>query len=148
MKLILTVALFLCTCLPCSAEMLSVSVRTADIYSSPTRAGAIVQLEAPLYYPLLAKESRDDFVRVTDFLGRNGWINKTAVSNTETVVVSADVANLRQGPGTNHPVVFKAEQGVAFKVISRQGSWLAVIHEGGEKGWIYSSLVWGATNEK
>jgi SH3-like domain-containing protein len=57
-------------------------------------------------------------------------------------VVVRDLVNVREQPGTEHPVVFTAERGVNLLVLARSDRWLHVRHEVGE-GWIHDSLVWG-----
>lgn len=126
------------------AEMVAVSRNQADIRSSPSMAVSTILLQVPLYYPLSALESQNEFLRVSDYLGNTGWIRKGSVDNTRTVVVNtAGRVNIRSGPGTGNPIVFKARDGVCFKVLAEKGEWLQIQHESGVKGWIYKELVWG-----
>ncbi len=59
------------------------------------------------------------------------------------VVVVRDVVNVRERPGTEHPIAFTAERGVNLLVLERAGRWLHVQHDVGE-GWLHDSLVWGS----
>ena len=97
----------------------------------------------PHYYPLYVLAAKGDYYRTQDFRKRVGWVEKSQVDTTRTAVVSAKEANVRKGPGTDHPVVFRAYAGVTFKVLAEKGNWLEVQHESGRKGWIFKSLVWG-----
>lgn len=126
-----------------SAEMVSVSVDSANIRSMPGLEGSLVILQAPLYYPLLVNEDKGEFLRVEDYLGREGWIAKSVVDPTAGVVVKVPRANVRSGPGTNTSILFAASQGVTFQVLEDRGKWLKVRHESGRIGWIFTSLVWG-----
>ena len=125
------------------AEMVAVSGNLADIRSSPSLVVSIVLLQVPRYYPLSTQEAQGDFFKVTDYLGNSGWIQKTSVNNTRAVIVKAKDVNIRKGPGQKNSIVFKAHDGVAFKVLSEKGDWLWVEHESGMTGWIYKDLVWG-----
>lgn len=126
------------------AQIVTVNIRTAAIQSSPSPTEAYVVLEAPRNYPLAVLGQRDDFLEVRDFLGRQGWISSSAVAaDADGVVVAAASMNVRQGPGTGYPVVFRAEQGVAFDVLEEKDDWLHVRHEGGQTGWLYKPLTWG-----
>lgn len=126
------------------AEMVAVSQNRADIRSSPSEVVSTVVLQVPRYYPLATRESQHDFLQVTDYQGRSGWIQKSSVDKTRTVVVNiGGRANIRSGPGTGNPIVFKAYKGVCFKVLAEKGDWLQIQHEDGKKGWIYKELVWG-----
>jgi len=129
------------------AEMVSVAVDSANIRSQPAMEGSLIVLQAPHFYPLLVNEEKDDFLRVEDYLGREGWIAKSVVDPSATVVVTANRANVRGGPGTNHPILFAAAEGVAFQVLEDKGTWLKIRHESGRIGWIFTSLTWGRPNK-
>ena len=124
------------------AELVAVSSNLADIRSSPSLVVSTVLLQVPKYYPLSAQGAEGDFLKVTDYLGNTGWVQKTSIDNTRTVIVKEKTVNLRQGAGRNNPVVFKADGGVAFKVMGEKGDWLQVEHETGVTGWLFKDLVW------
>ncbi len=125
------------------AEMVAVSLNRADIRSSPSEVVSTVVMQVPRYYPLSALESQQDFLKVTDYQGKSGWIQKSSVNKTRTVVVNtAGRANVRSGPGKDNKIVFKAHEGVCFKVLGEKDDWLQIQHESGVKGWIYKGLVW------
>jgi SH3-like domain-containing protein len=143
MRFFLTMFLFFFIGGIANAEIVAVSVHTAELRSNPSSPHSYVILDAPRYYPLSVRGSENGYFRVKDFEGRDGWIKKSLVQNIPTVVVDVDQANLRSGPGTNFPVVFQVYRGVAFKVIGSKEGWLQVEHENGESGWIFKSLTWG-----
>ncbi|MDF1578886.1 MAG: SH3 domain-containing protein [Desulfurivibrionaceae bacterium] len=126
------------------AEMVAVAKNLADIRSSPSEVVSTILFQVPRYYPLSSMESRDNFLKVTDYLGNSGWIRKDSVDDTRTVVVNiAGRANVRSGPGDGNRIVFKAHDGVCFKVLAEKDDWLQVEHETGVTGWIFKGLVWG-----
>ncbi len=126
------------------AQIVTVVAPTANIRSSPSMKDSYVVIEAPRNYPLSVQSQRGDFFEVRDFLGRRGWIQKSLIDEkARGVVVEVSSMNVRQGPGTGYPVVFRAEQGVAFKVLGEKDGWLHVEHAGGKSGWVYKSLTWG-----
>ena len=125
------------------AEILAVSIDQAEIRSSPTVSGSRVTILAPRYYPLHILGVQGEFFKVNDFQNNSGWVSKASVDNTRSIVVNAESINVRNGPGTNHPVIFKAENGVTFKVVNQEGNWLQVEHESGITGWLFRNLVWG-----
>jgi SH3-like domain-containing protein len=126
------------------AEMVAVSSNLADIRSSPSSMVSTILLQVPRYYPLSAQQNRDDFLKVIDYEGNSGWILKSSVDNTRTVIVTvAGRANVRKGPSTDNEIAFKADKGVCFKVLGEKDRWLNVQHETGVEGWIAKSLVWG-----
>lgn len=96
-------------------------------------------------YPLRVVGRKGEWLKAVDFEGYEGWIYAPLTDREPAVVVQKEWVNVRSGPGTNHPVVFTAERGVAFRVLDSRGNWLRVEHADGDQGWIHDSLVWGAS---
>ena len=57
------------------------------------------------------------------------------------VSVAGEMVNLRQGPSTNHPVIWELGKGFPLKVIGSKGNWLKVSDFENDVGWIYKDLV-------
>ena len=55
--------------------------------------------------------------------------------------IKGTVVNVRQGPGTSHPVLFQAEQGEEFDLVSTEGLWCLVKLEAGQEAWVFRKLV-------
>ena len=142
-----------------SAQSIAVKSHTAELRDSTDPYAYRVVLMVPRYYPLAVESEDANFYKVSDYQGREGWIAKKDTYDPETVVVDTDGnkivrkmrtvvikstnINIRSGPGTDHNIVFRADQGVAFKVLDQKGEWLQVVHESGEEGWLHGALVWG-----
>ena len=62
-------------------------------------------------------------------------------ANAERLAVSAPVANIRSGPGTNYDVLWKVEQYFPIIVIQKSGEWYRFQDFEGDKGWVHRSLV-------
>ncbi|MEW5733219.1 MAG: SH3 domain-containing protein [Thermodesulfobacteriota bacterium] len=124
-----------------AAERMAVNVHEANVRAEPgTDKPTLWKLEK--YYPVLVTEKKDGWVRVRDFEGDEGWIYAKLLKKMATVVVSVDRAVIRSGPGKTYRIVIRAERGVPFLVLKRQGHWIQVRHEAGHKGWIHDTLVW------
>jgi SH3-like domain-containing protein len=124
-----------------AAERLSVKVSVANIRSGPgTNYDVLWKVEK--YHPLKIIKKSGEWYQFSDFEGDKGWIYKTLVSSTPSVIVKKDNCNIRSGPGTNFDIVFRAARGVVFKVLKRKGSWIHIRHADGDEGWIYKTLVW------
>jgi SH3-like domain-containing protein len=67
------------------------------------------------------------------------------VTAAERYAVTAKIANIRSGPGTNHSILFEAEQYYPLKVLKKSGNWFQVEDFEGDVGWIYKKLVKGVT---
>jgi SH3-like domain-containing protein len=124
-----------------AGERLTVSVSNANIRSGPgTNYDILWQVNK--YYPIKIVKKVGTWFQFVDFEGDKGWIYNSLVRKIQSVITTKENCNIRSGPATKYRVVFQAEKGVAFKVLKRKGSWIHVQHEDGDKGWIYSALVW------
>ena len=63
------------------------------------------------------------------------------VTAAERYAVTANIANIRSGPGTNHAVLFEAEKYYPLNVLKKAGNWFQVEDFEGDVGWIYKKLV-------
>lgn len=139
--------MLLCLCLlfavdaAAQSQRMAVASETANIRSSPS-AESEVLWQVERYYPLLVVEKKGSWYRFKDIDGNQGWIHKSLLDTTATVVIRVRRANLRSGPGTENAIVFDAEKGTPFKVLTRKKDWLKVQHTDGDSGWIFKSLVW------
>jgi SH3-like domain-containing protein len=123
------------------AERLAVSIPRANIRSGPGTTYNILW-NAEKYYPVFVFEKKGSWYHFRDFEGDEGWIHKSIVQNIPSIITTKPRCNVRSGPGTQHEIVFTVEDGVPFKVLTRQGNWIHVEHRDGDKGWIHKSLTW------
>lgn len=123
------------------AERLSVDADIANIRAGPGTDDAVIwQVEK--YHPLEVLQKQGDWYLFKDFEDDRGWIHRSLLADTRTVIVTKDQCNVRLGPGTDNPIHFTVDRGVPFKVLAEKGAWLQVIHADGDQGWIHRSLVW------
>jgi SH3-like domain-containing protein len=124
-----------------AAERVTVKASIANIRSGPgTNYDVVWQVEK--YHPFLVQEKKDPWVKIKDFEGDMAWIHVSLLSDVEGVITSKSKCNVRSEPTTDSRILFTVERGVPFRVIKRQGDWIHIEHADGDKGWIYSSLVW------
>jgi SH3-like domain-containing protein len=123
------------------SQRMAVASEVANIRSGPS-AKSLVLWQVERYYPMLVLEKKGAWYRFKDIDGHQGWIHKSLLDTTATVIVRVRRANLRSGPGTENAIVFDAEKGTPFKVLERKKAWLKVRHVDGDSGWIFKSLVW------
>ncbi len=55
--------------------------------------------------------------------------------------IKGTVVNVRQGPGTSHPVLFQAEQGEEFDLVSTEGLWCLIKLQQDQEAWVFRKLV-------
>lgn len=126
-----------------AAERLAVGVSVANVRSGPGQSYEVLwQAEKNTPVVVLDRDESGDWCYFKDYDGTKAWVHKNLLRDLDTVITKKDLCNIRSGPGTNHDLVFQAEAGVPFKVLSRKGDWLQIRHADGDKGWIHKKLVW------
>lgn len=126
------------------AEVMSVAFTGAEIRSAPSSISSKVILKVDKYYPLTVNKRGPEYYQVSDFRGRSGFIHKSLLKAQPAVIVKADRANVRSGPGTDQNVVFQLSLGETARLISSRDGWFEIETAAGQKGWIAEFLVWGA----
>jgi SH3 domain protein len=121
----------------------SVSSTSAILYDAPSpKANKIYVVSR--YTPLELVVSLNDWIKVRNQDGSLAWIEKRALSNTRYVVVTAELADVRQMPDVSKPLVFQAHRQVALEYLESTGSgWIKVRHADGAMGYIKAAEVWG-----
>jgi SH3-like domain-containing protein len=92
--------------------------------------------------PLKITAEYENWRRVEDIDGVGGWVHYSLLSGARTVIVTADMAPVRDEAATTAPVAFQAEAGVIARVLSCAADWCR-ISAGGERGWVAASALWG-----
>jgi SH3-like domain-containing protein len=123
------------------AERLSLSVPVANIRSGPGETYAVLW-KVERYYPFEIIKTDQQWYRFRDFEGDQGWIHKSLVSNTPSVITTKDTCNVRLEPNTESNILFTVEKGIPFKIIKKKGDWIHIEHADGDTGWIHKTIVW------
>ena len=64
-----------------------------------------------------------------------------AVVNADYVRIEGSVVNVRQGPGTSFPVLFQADAGEEYPLVSLEGLWCRIALDEGHEAWVFRRLV-------
>lgn len=126
-----------------AADYRSVSQNGAILYDAPsTRAKKLYVASRQLPVEIISSDGT--WVKVRDPQGDLAWIEQSALSTDRTVLVTAAVAEIRQHPDSQSPVVFKAQQGVVLELQAPSvPGWLQVRHADGSAGYVRLNQVWG-----
>jgi len=126
-----------------AGEFRSVAENGTPMYDAPSvRAKKL--FVATRYYPVEVVINIDAWVKVRDQAGDLTWVEKKALSDKRTVVVTAAFADVRQSPSEQSALVFQAQQGIALDVAeTHTGGWLKVRHADGQVGYLKIGQVWG-----
>jgi SH3-like domain-containing protein len=126
-----------------AADFRSVQENAAVLYDAPSRQAT------PLFvvsrsYPLEVIVNLEAWVKVRDHAGALTWIEKKALSEKRTVLVTAPSVEVRQRAEDGAPAAFSAAQNVALELLEVAPSgWLRVRHSDGATGFVRAAMVWG-----
>jgi SH3-like domain-containing protein len=62
-------------------------------------------------------------------------------AETERLTVTADIANIRSGPGTGFDILWEVQKYHPILVLKKEGSWYQFRDFENDVGWIHASLV-------
>ena len=126
-----------------AGEYRSIGENGTVLYDAPSTK-AKKMFVASRYYPVEIIVNIDQWARVRDVAGDLAWVEKKALAELRTVVVTAATAEIRDKPAENAAVVFLAQQGVALEFAETNGTgWARVKHRDGQTGFVRISQVWG-----
>jgi len=126
-----------------AAEFRTIAENGTLMYDAPS-VKAKKLFVASRDYPVEVVVSVDAWVKVRDRAGDLSWVERKALSDKRTVVVTAPFADVRQAPNDQAPLVFQAQQGVVLVLAEPQaGAWIKVRHADGQIGYLKISQIWG-----
>jgi SH3-like domain-containing protein len=126
-----------------AAEFRSIADNAVLMYDAPS-ARATKLFVAAKFTPVEVVVSLDQWTKVRDHAGDLVWVEKKALSELRTVVVTVPVAEFRASAADQAPVVFKAQQGVALELSELAGNgWVKLRHRDGQTGYARVNQVWG-----
>lgn len=101
--------------------------------------------------PMEIIQEYDNWRRVRDAEGTEGWVNQALLSGERTAIAAPwmrgkgdDVlVNMRREPQNGSAVVAKLQPGVVIQMNQCNGDWCHAI-AGGAEGWVSQAEIWGA----
>lgn len=115
----------------------------AILYDSPSDKGKRLFIVAT-GTPLEVVVSLDKWAKVRDAGGSINWIERRALSEKRTVMVTSARAAVRQRPAADAPVAFESAKDVVLEVTGNANEgWLPVRHKDGTSGFVRVTEVWG-----
>lgn len=124
-------------------EFRSVDAPAAIFYDAPSLKGKKLFL-VRRFTPVEIVVNLDGWAKVRDAEGTLAWIDKKALAERRTAVVTAPRAEVRQAAEGNAALVFEAEKGVALDIVDApRDGWARVRHADGQSGFVRITQVWG-----
>ncbi len=125
------------------AEFLSIGDAPAIMYDAPSARAAKLFI-AGRNLPVEVIAADGTWVKVRDPFGGLSWVEKKALAERRTVLVSAPAADVRQRPEDAAPLAFQAQQGVLLELLDAgPAGWAHVRHADGAGGYVRVNQVWG-----
>ena len=126
-----------------AAEFRSIAESGTLMYDAPSVRAKKLFVASRLY-PVEIVINIDTWAKVRDHAGDLVWVEKKALSDKRTVIVTVGVAEARQTASDQAALVFQAQQGVALDIAEPPaGGWIKVRHLDGATGYVRISQVWG-----
>lgn len=126
-----------------AAEFRSIAESGTIMYDAPSVRSKKLFVASRLY-PVEIVINIDTWAKVRDPSGELAWVEKKALSDKRTVIVTAPVAEARQTASDQAALVFQAQQGVALDVAEpAAGGWIKLRHADGASGYVRVNQVWG-----
>jgi len=126
-----------------AGEFRSIAENATPMYDAPS-VKANMLFVASRFYPVEVIVQVDNWTKVRDVAGDLAWVEKKALSETRTAVVTTTLADVREKAEDGAPLVFQARRGVALEIVELgAGPWVKVHHRDGQTGFVRANQVWG-----
>ena len=126
-----------------AGEFRSIGETATPMYDAPS-VKANKLFVASRFYPVEVIVQVDAWTKVRDVAGDLAWVEKKALSDTRTAIVTATLADVRDKADDGAPLVFQARRGVALEIVELgAGPWIKVQHRDGQTEFVRASQVWG-----
>lgn len=139
----------------CLAGVLTLSAAAAEaiefrsvgepalLFDAPSEKGKRLYIIAP-GTPVEVVVTLDKWVKVRDAGGALTWIERRALSEKRTVMVTVPRAVVRQRPADDAPAAFETAKDAVLEFVGQPGNgWIQVRHKDGTQGYLKISEVWG-----
>jgi SH3-like domain-containing protein len=124
------------------AEFRSIA-EAAVMYDAPSVRAAKLYV-AGRSLPVEVISTDGAWVKVRDPFGGLSWVERKALAERRTVLVTAPIADVRLRAEVAAPLAFQAQTGVVLDVIEVGPSgWVRVRHADGASGYVRIAQVWG-----
>lgn len=92
--------------------------------------------------PVEAIAEFEQWIRVRDYEGEEGWVHRRLLSPDRWAVVTGSLRTVRQRPSEDSPPVLFAEPGVQGRLLACRDNWCQ-IEIRARRGWLPRDLLWG-----
>lgn len=123
-------------------RFVSISANRANLRTGPGEQYPIMWVYEKKLYPLEIVEEYEQWRKVRDLEGSEGWIHVVLLSGKRTGLITGGVRILFEEPDVTSAPVARIEAGVIGEIIECLENWCQ-IDVGPEEGWIRTDGLWG-----
>lgn len=123
-------------------RFVSLKTQPVNMRTGPGDRYPVVWVYQRAHLPLQIIAEFENWRRVRDPDGEEGWVHGSLLSGTETVLITEATRDLRNRPESEAPVVARAEPGTIGRLLECQGNWCR-LEIAGYKGWVRTAEFWG-----
>lgn len=118
-----------------------VNATTLNVRSTPSTSSAVVATLKKGQAITVLKTS-GAWLQIKTPSGKTGWVAKqyTSTQPTSKLTLTAN-ANLRQGPGTNYPIVKQGKKNDTYPIVTKQNDWVKIQLSASKAAWVASWLT-------
>ncbi|MGH6943550.1 MAG: SH3 domain-containing protein [Geminicoccaceae bacterium] len=84
----------------------------------------------------------DNWRKVRDYEGQEGWIHQSLLSSRLTAMVTGGIRELKRTPSPDARAILRIEPGVIGELLDCAGDWCQVEIQG-TRGWLRRTEFWG-----
>jgi SH3-like domain-containing protein len=123
-------------------RFVSLDADKVNVRFGPGRQYPINWVFARQGLPVLIVAEFDNWRKIRDHEGKEGWIHSSLLSSKRTFMVSGQIRELRRTASPDARIVLRAEPGVIGDLLDCEGNWCHVEIEE-RRGWLPRSEFWG-----
>tara|TARA_R110002126_G_scaffold1443_30_gene8467 strand:+ start:7152 stop:7658 length:507 start_codon:yes stop_codon:yes gene_type:complete len=94
------------------------------------------------YMPIEIVAEFENWRKVRDWQGTEGWVHRTMLSGKRTAVVKGGVQPLRRKPDSNAAMTARVMEKVIARILECEGQWCRVEIDK-QRGWMRRAHIWG-----
>jgi SH3-like domain-containing protein len=126
-----------------AAEYRAIGDGAAILYDAPS-AKADRLFVASRGYPFEVLVKLDQWTKVRDSGGEVAWVENRLLGERRTALVTVPLADVREAPNAQSPLVFEAHRQVILEVLEAPAEgWVKVRHRDGQQGFARTAHLWG-----
>jgi SH3-like domain-containing protein len=89
----------------------------------------------------------ENWRRVRDWQGTEGWVHRSMLSGKRTAVVTGGIQPMRQNPDPESALAARVMEKVVGRVLECEGAWCR-IEIGKRRGWMQRAHIWGVYSDE